>query len=56
MLFDNQTAVVGFGNGNSGGGCTLSNVSITLLGVIPTPGAAAALGLGGLAMGRRTRR
>lgn len=55
QLFNNQTAVVGFGNGNGGGGCTLSNISITLLGVVPTPGAAAALSLGGLGMLRRRR-
>lgn len=54
--FDNQTALVGFGNGNSGGACTISDVTITLMGVVPTPGAAAALSLGGLTLMRRPRR
>ncbi|HZW08092.1 MAG TPA: hypothetical protein VFF65_13295 [Phycisphaerales bacterium] len=54
--FSGRSAVVGFGNGNVGGGCTLRDVKITLLGVVPTPGAAAALALGGLAGVRRRRR
>ena len=55
-VFENQPVRVGFGNGNNGGGFTVSNVSITLLGVVPTPGAAMALSLGGLAAARRPRR
>lgn len=54
-VFNNQTAYVGFGNGNQGGGCVISDVTVTLLGVVPTPGAAAALSLGGLCLGRRRR-
>ncbi|MFT3687071.1 MAG: hypothetical protein QM783_19470 [Phycisphaerales bacterium] len=50
-----QALVVGCGNGYSGGTCTLSDVTITLVGSVPTPGAAAVLGLGGLALGRRRR-
>ncbi|HYC99836.1 MAG TPA: hypothetical protein VEB22_01295, partial [Phycisphaerales bacterium] len=54
--FTGQCALVGFGNGNMGGGCTVTDVTITLLGVVPTPSAAAALGLGGIAAMRRRRR
>ncbi|MBY0308455.1 MAG: hypothetical protein K2Q09_06910 [Phycisphaerales bacterium] len=56
VAFDNQSAVVGFGNGNAGGGCTLSNVTITLLGVVPAPGAAGLLLVGGPVVLRRKRR
>lgn len=50
-----QTLVVGYGNGYSTGDCTMSDVTVTLVGTVPTPGAAALLGLGGLAGFRRRR-
>lgn len=62
QVFNNQTANVGIGNGyndgNPGGGgsiFTVSNVSITLVGVekIPAPGALALLGLAGVIARRR---
>lgn len=57
-IYNNETAVVGIGNGYSfaSSGFVLSNVEITLLGVekIPAPGAMALLGLAGL-IGRRRR-
>jgi hypothetical protein len=53
---NSQSVVVGFGNGNQGGGCTVSNITITLIGVVPAPGAGAALSLGGLCCVRRRRR
>lgn len=50
-----QSLVVGYGNGYSTGDCTMENVSVTLVGTVPTPGAAALLGLGGLSAFRRRR-
>ncbi len=56
QTFNHQGVRIGFGNGNFGGACTLSDVTITLLGVVPSPGAAAALALGGLTTARRRNR
>ena len=50
-----QSLVVGYGNGYTLGHCTMADVTVTLVGTVPTPGAAAALGLAGLAGLRRRR-
>lgn len=55
LNLNGETVFVGYGNGYTGGSATMDNVTITLVGTVPTPGAAAVLGLGGLAMGRRRR-
>ena len=57
VVFNGNTTLVGWGNGYTGGSGTMEGVSITLVGVelTPTPGAAAALGLAGLAGLRRRR-
>jgi MYXO-CTERM domain-containing protein len=55
LSLSNQTLVVGYGNGYSFGSCSMTDVTVTLVGTVPTPGAAAVLGLGGLALGRRRR-
>lgn len=55
LNLSNQALVVGYGNGYSTGRCTMSDVTVTLVGTVPTPGAAAALGLAGLAGLRRRR-
>ncbi|MBY0308425.1 MAG: hypothetical protein K2Q09_06760 [Phycisphaerales bacterium] len=57
VVFNGSTTLVGWGNGYTGGSGTMEDVTITLVGVelTPTPGAAALLGLGGLAVGRRRR-
>lgn len=58
VVYNNTTAVVGFGNGYSwpSSGFDASDVKITLVGVdkIPAPGAMALLGLAGI-VGRRRR-
>lgn len=59
VVYNGGTAVVGIGNGYSfaGSSMTLDNITITLVGVdkVPGPGAAALLGLAGLAGSRRRR-
>jgi hypothetical protein len=56
-FFNGRPFCVGFGNANMGGGCTLRDVSITMVGeIVPTPGGAVALSLGGLCAVRRRRR
>ncbi len=60
VVYSNQSAVVGIGNGYSFGGSsmTLDNIKITLHGVdkaVPGPAAFALLGLAGFAGARRRR-
>ncbi|MFT3687069.1 MAG: MYXO-CTERM sorting domain-containing protein [Phycisphaerales bacterium] len=56
-VFNGETTNVTIGNGYLFGAFDLSNATITLVGVnaVPTPGAAAVLGLAGLAGFRRRR-
>lgn len=58
VVYNNTSAVVGFGNAwSASGGATFNNVVITLIGVdlVPAPGALALLGLAGVVGTRRRR-